>query len=68
MTIPWIITGPDIQENHVVGRRISTMDTAATVLDVLGLSLAGNALGRPVTEAYKPQSAAARRHLAAALR
>jgi predicted AlkP superfamily pyrophosphatase or phosphodiesterase len=64
MTIPWIVLGPDIQENHVVGRRISTMDTAATILDVLGLSLASNAVGRPVTEAYKPESSAARRHLA----
>jgi len=66
MTIPWIIEGPDIVENHIVARTISTMDTAATALDVLGLKLAAGATGKPVIEAFKPQSSAAR--FAAALR
>lgn len=66
MTIPWIIVGPDILENHVVPRAISTMDTAATALDVLGLRLANGATGKPVAEAFRPESSAAR--LAASLR
>jgi predicted AlkP superfamily pyrophosphatase or phosphodiesterase len=60
MAIPWIIVGPDIMENHVIGRRISTMDTAATALDVLGLKLASTAVGKPVVEAFRPDTDAAR--------
>jgi predicted AlkP superfamily pyrophosphatase or phosphodiesterase len=60
MTIPWVIVGPDIVANHVVTRKVSTMDTAATALRVLGLELAAGAQGKPVTEAFKPGSGAAR--------
>jgi predicted AlkP superfamily pyrophosphatase or phosphodiesterase len=66
MTIPWIIMGPDIVENHIVPRKISTVDTAATALGVLGLKLAAGAPGKPVTEAFKPESNVAR--LAASVR
>ena len=64
MTIPWIMIGPDVMENHVVARRISTMDTAATALHVLGLQLASNAVGKTVVEAFRPESSAARLALA----
>lgn len=60
MTIPWVIIGPDIVENHILSSKISTMDTAATALDILGLKLGAGALGTPVKEAFKPESAAAR--------
>jgi predicted AlkP superfamily pyrophosphatase or phosphodiesterase len=60
MTIPWIIVGPDVIENHVVPHRISTMDTAATALGVLGLKLGAGASGKPVAEAFMPESTAAR--------
>ena len=60
MTIPWIIVGPDIVENHIVSHKISTMDTAATALGVLGLKLAAGAHGKPVVEAFVPGFAAAR--------
>jgi predicted AlkP superfamily pyrophosphatase or phosphodiesterase len=60
MSIPWVITGPEIRQNVIVSRRVSTMDTAATALDVLGLRLAGDAQGKPVVEAFVPGSAAAR--------
>jgi predicted AlkP superfamily pyrophosphatase or phosphodiesterase len=60
MTIPWVIVGPEIVENQILARKVSTMDTAATALDILGLKLAAGASGIPVTEAFKPQSAAAR--------
>ena len=36
------------------------MDTAATALDVLGLRLAADAVGKPVVEAFVPGSTAAR--------
>ena len=60
MTIPWVMVGPEVLENHIVARRISTMDTAATALGVLGLKLATGAPGKPVAEAFKPESSAAR--------
>ena len=60
MSIPWVIAGPEIRENVIVSRRVSTMDTAATALNVLGLRLAADAQGRPVVEAFMPTSAAAR--------
>ena len=60
-----VLRDPDVLENHVIARRISTMDTAATALDVLGLQLAATATGKPVAEAFEPSSAAGR--LAASL-
>lgn len=60
MSIPWVIAGPEIRENVVLSRRVSTMDTAATALDVLGLRLAADAVGKPVVESFVPGSAAAR--------
>jgi predicted AlkP superfamily pyrophosphatase or phosphodiesterase len=58
MTIPWIIAGPDIVKGQVlpVTLKVSTMDTAATALKVLGLSLPPDASGRPVDEAFDPRS------------
>ena len=60
MSIPWVMTGPEVRENIILSRRVSTMDTAATALDVLGLRLAADAVGKPVVEAFVPGSAAAR--------
>jgi predicted AlkP superfamily pyrophosphatase or phosphodiesterase len=60
MTIPWVIVGPEVVENHILAQRVSTMDTAATALDILGLKLGAGAAGTPVKEAFKPGSTAAR--------
>jgi arylsulfatase A-like enzyme len=60
MLIPWIIEGPDVIENHVLARRITTVDTAATALQILGLHLAADAPGRPVLDAFRAGSAASR--------
>jgi predicted AlkP superfamily pyrophosphatase or phosphodiesterase len=60
MSIPWVIAGPEIRENVIVSRRVSTMDTAATALGILGLRLAADAQGKPVVEAFMPTSSAAR--------
>jgi arylsulfatase A-like enzyme len=54
MTIPWIITGPGIVSGQVlpITVKVSTMDTAATALKVLGLALPADASGRVVDEAF----------------
>ncbi len=52
MTIPWIIAGPGVLPNHQLMTPVSTVDTAATAAYVLGLSLAPEAAGRPVYEAF----------------
>jgi predicted AlkP superfamily pyrophosphatase or phosphodiesterase len=50
--IPWMIKGPGIRRGFTLNRRIETMDTAATALRVLGLSLDPVAQGRPVMEVF----------------
>ncbi|HEY0711859.1 MAG TPA: alkaline phosphatase family protein [Polyangia bacterium] len=50
--IPWMIRGPGIRRGLVFSRRIETMDTAATALKVLGLSLGPTAQGRPADEVF----------------
>jgi hypothetical protein len=50
--IPWMIKGPGIRKKYVLNRQITTMDTAATALKVLGLSLGADAQGVPVNEVF----------------
>ena len=50
--IPWIAHGPGVRSNHVLRGSISTVDTAATALDALGLVLSEDAVGKSVTEIY----------------
>jgi predicted AlkP superfamily pyrophosphatase or phosphodiesterase len=59
MTIPWIIVGPDIVAGQLLPPtvKVSTMDTAATALKVLGLSLSADASGRVVNEAFEDRPA-----------
>jgi len=51
MTISWIIAGPGVVADHEIAAPVNTMDTAATVAYVLGLTLAPDAAGVPVLEA-----------------
>jgi predicted AlkP superfamily pyrophosphatase or phosphodiesterase len=37
MTIPWMISGPGIRENHEIQASVSLLDTAPTLAHVLGL-------------------------------
>jgi hypothetical protein len=53
--IPWMIRGPGIKHGFVVTRPITTMDTAATALKLLGLQLGADAQGQPVNEAFESQ-------------
>jgi len=51
MTIPWIITGPDVVPGFI-GTTVHTMDTAATAAHVLGLSIPAEWDGVPVSEVF----------------
>jgi predicted AlkP superfamily pyrophosphatase or phosphodiesterase len=61
MTIPWIMAGPHVVAAHQVMGPVSTMDTAATALTVLGLSLPAGATGQPVIEALRVSTVSATR-------
>lgn len=52
MSIPWIIAGPRIRQAHALTSAVSTMDTAATVGFILGLTLPADITGKPVLEAF----------------
>jgi phosphopentomutase len=59
LTIPWMVVGPRIPAGKAIQGRVSTMDTAATVAHVLGLTLSPTATGRPVMEAFSLTSTSA---------
>jgi hypothetical protein len=52
VSIPWIAVGPGIAAGHALAQPVQTMDTAATVAQLLDLQLPPTALGRPVAEAW----------------
>jgi arylsulfatase A-like enzyme len=51
MTIPWIVVGPRIRQGRELARPVRTVDTAATVLHLLGLRPSEKASGTVVSEA-----------------
>ena len=51
--IPWIASGPGVRRGYHIRSNISTMDTAATALAVLGLSPLTRISGRPVAEIFQ---------------
>ena len=57
MTIPWIAWGAGVQRGDTLSG-IRTMDTAATVLWLLGVDAPANWVGKPVTRAFSPTFAA----------
>jgi len=54
MTIPWIVWGAGVQKGTQLSG-IKTMDTAATILWMLGLDVPSTWVGRPVTAAFQSQ-------------
>ena len=52
--IPWIAWGPGIRAGHRIQSDISTVDTAATALWVLGYPAPPGMIGKPVREAFEP--------------
>jgi predicted AlkP superfamily pyrophosphatase or phosphodiesterase len=55
MTIPWIIAGPLAVHRGPLKRPVRTVDTAPTVLGLLGLAPPSNCAGKLVSEAFEPQ-------------
>lgn len=56
VTIPWIAWGRGVRPGHLADSTIRTMDTAATVLWLLGLREPTEWVGAPVLEAFQPAS------------
>ncbi len=54
MTIPWIAWGDCIAPNHKIQQPITTYDTGATALHLLGVPLPNNFDGKPVGEIFVP--------------
>jgi hypothetical protein len=52
MTIPWLAWGQGVQQGMHIGAGVRTMDTAASVLWLLGVNEPGGWVGRPVAAAY----------------
>jgi arylsulfatase A-like enzyme len=66
VTIPWIAWGRAVKPGELSGVRIQTMDTASTVLWLLGLTEPSDWLGKPIVEAFHPQPTPAGGAVAAA--
>lgn len=55
MTIPWIIAGPRVVHRGPLTRPVRTVDTALTVLDLLGVPAPPNVTGKRVSEPFEAQ-------------
>ena len=53
VTIPWIAWGKGVKQGALAASTIRTMDTASTVLWLLGLSAPSDWAGQPVMRAYE---------------
>ena len=51
--IPWIAIGPGVRKGYPIHGLISTMDTAATALSVLGIAPLTKLSGKPVHEIFQ---------------
>ena len=52
MNIPWVVWGEGVAAGTELGEAVKTMDTAATVLWLLGVGDPGTWVGRPVAQAF----------------
>jgi arylsulfatase A-like enzyme len=52
MHIPWIVWGKGVRKDYTITKRVSTCDTAATALWLLGIPLPEDLDGKPVTSAF----------------
>jgi predicted AlkP superfamily pyrophosphatase or phosphodiesterase len=55
MTIPWIVAGPSVVSRGPLSRSVRTVDTAPTILGLLGLPAPSGCAGKVVSEAFAPQ-------------
>jgi phosphopentomutase len=58
VTIPWIVWGQGVRSGQLPGADVRTMDTASTVLWLLGLDEPTDWIGTPVTAAFTADSGA----------
>lgn len=58
VTIPWIAWGLGVRPGHLTSVSIRTMDTASTVLWILGLPEPTDWAGQPIVDAFVPNSGA----------
>jgi predicted AlkP superfamily pyrophosphatase or phosphodiesterase len=56
MTIPWIIVGPRVARRGLLTRPIRTVDTAVTVLALLGVAPPRDATGHAISEPFESPS------------
>ena len=54
VTIPWIAWGQGVKQGALASLSVRTVDTASTVLWILGVAEPTNWSGTPVIEAYQP--------------
>lgn len=52
MHIPWIVWGKGVKKDFTITKRVSTCDTTATALWLLGVPLPEEVDGKPVTSAF----------------
>ena len=52
MTVPWMIAGPGIRQNHQIQRSVNLIDTAPTLARLLGVQPHSGWEGRCVDEAF----------------
>ena len=53
MTIPWIVSGHVVKKNFAITQPVTTYDTAATALWLLGIPLPAEFDGKPVKQAFE---------------
>ncbi len=53
MTIPWIASGKGVKKNYSINRLVTTYDTGATALWLLGIKVPDSFDGKPVAEAFE---------------
>jgi len=53
MTIPWVAWGQGVKKNHAITQPVTTYDTAATALWLLGVPVPDSFDGKPVTDAFE---------------
>jgi phosphopentomutase len=55
MTIPWIVAGPRVVRRGLLTRPVRTIDTAVTILHLLGIKAPSHVTGSVVIEPFQPQ-------------
>lgn len=53
MLIPWVAWGKGVKKNFTITEKVTTYDTAATALWLLGLPIPADFDGKPVTSAFE---------------